>query len=132
MAETVAEYEADGFHETQQAKVRPLDWDEIIADCDKALALDASDVNALIRRGDAFLNRNDNQSAIKDYTAAIDMVPDNAEAYHGRGGVHVNLRDYNSAIADYGAALRCDPYDGISIVALESTYVALWEQKQTG
>ncbi len=84
MAETVAEYEAEGCYETEQAKVRPLDWDEMTADCDKALAENAEDVGALIRRGGAFLSKNDNQWAMDDYTAAIAMAPENAEADHGR------------------------------------------------
>lgn len=51
MAETVGEYDTEGSHQTEQAKVRPLDWDEMTADCDKALAENAEDVGALIRRG---------------------------------------------------------------------------------
>ena len=131
MAETVAEYEADGCHQTEQAKVRPLDWDEIISECDKALAENAEDVSALIRRGGAFLNKNDNQWAMDDCTAAIEIAPDNAEAYRGRGDAHFNQRDFDSAIADYNTALRCDPCDGITVAALESAYVALWEQRQS-
>ena len=111
--------------------MRPLDWDEIISECDKALALDAEDVSTLIRRGGACLNKNDNQWAMNDYAAAIEIAPDNSEAYRGRGDAHFNLGDYNSAIADYDAALRRDPYDEIAVAALESTRVALWEQRQT-
>ena len=130
MAETVAEYEAEGYDQTEQAKVRPLDWDEIISECDKALAIDAEDVSALIRRGGAYLNKNDNRCAMDDYAAAIEIAPDNTEAYRARGHAHFNLGDYDSAIADYDAVLRRDPYDGVTIAVLESTYIALWQQKQ--
>ncbi len=131
MAETIAEYEAEGCHETEQAKVRPLDWDEMIADCDKALARNAEDVSALIRRAGAFLNKNDHQWAMDDYSAAIAIVPDKPEAYRGRARAHFNLREFDSAIADYDAALRRDPYDEITMAALESTYIALWKQRRS-
>ena len=131
MAETVAEYEAEGCHETEQAKVRPLDWDEMIADCDKALADNAEDMGALIRRGGAFLNKNGHQGAMDDYSAAIAIAPDNAEAYRGRADARFDLREFDSAIADYAAALRRDPYDEIAVAALESTYIALWKQRQS-
>lgn len=42
-----------------------------------------------------------------------------------------NLRDYDSAIADYDAALRRDPYDQIAVAALESSYIALWQARQS-
>ncbi len=131
MAETVAEYEAEGYYETEQAKARPLDWDEIISECDQALAIDAENVGALIKRGGAYLNKNDNQCAIDDYTAAIEIAPDNAEAYRGRADVYFNQRNFESAIADYDAALRRDPYDEIAVAALESAYIALWKQRQS-
>ena len=131
MAEMVAEYESEGHDQIERSKVRPLDWDEIISECDKALAIDAEDVSALIRRGGAYLNKKDHQCAMDDYTAAIELAPDNTEAYRARGHAHFNLRDYDSAIADYDAVLRLDPYDGITIAVLESTYIALWQQKQS-
>ena len=131
MAETVAEYDTEGSHQTEQATVRPLDWDEIITDCDKALAQNAEDVSALIKRGGAFLNKNDHRWAMADYESAIAIAPENAEAYRDRADAHFNLRHYDAAIADYDAALRRDPYDEIAVAALESTYIALWKQRQS-
>ena len=128
MTEMAAEFAADGSCEIEQATVRPLDWDEIIARCNDALARDAEDVSAFIERGGVFLNRRDNRRAMADYEAAIVIAPDHAEAYRGRGDAHFNLGDFDWAIADYDAALRRDPYDGISITSLENAYVALWEQ----
>ena len=131
MAETVAEYDRDSSHQTEQATVRPLDWDEIITGCDEALAQNAEDVRALIKRGGAFLNKNDHRWAMADYDSAIAKAPENAEAYRGRADVYFNQRNFESAIADYDAALRRDPYDEIAVAALESTYIALWKQRQS-
>ena len=131
MAETVAEYDTDSSHQTEQATVRPLDWDEIITGCDEALAHNAEDVSALIKRGGAFLNKNDQRWAMADYESAIAKAPENAEAYRGRADVSFNQRNFESAIADYDAALRRDPYDEIAVAALESTYIALWKQRQS-
>ena len=131
MAETVAEYNMDRSQQTEQTTVRPLDWNEIITGCDNALAHNTEDVSALIKRGGAFLNKNDHGWAMADYEAAIAIAPENAEAYRGRADVHFNRRDFESAIADYDATLRRDPYDEIAIAALESTYIALWKQRQS-
>ena len=131
MAETVAEYDTERSHQTEQATVRPLDWDEIITGCDQALAHNAEDVSALIKRGGAFLNKNDHRWAMADYESAIALAPENAEAYRGRADVYFNQRNFESAIADYDAALRRDPYDEIAVAALESTYIALWKQRQS-
>ena len=52
-------------------------------------------------------------SAIKDYTAAIRLKPDDAEAYYHRGMTKYQLRqhtasipDYDTAISDFNAAIR--------------------------
>lgn len=132
MTEMVAEYSTDPHSEIDQATIKPLDWDEIIARCTSALALDPPDVSFLIERAGALLNQNNNAQAMVDYQRAIEIAPDNAEAYRGRADAHFNLGNFDSAIADYDAALRRDPYDGISITSLENAYVALWEQGQNG
>lgn len=131
MIETAAEYDTENSHQTEQATVRPLDWDEIITGCDEALVHDNKNVRVLIKRAGAFLNKNDHRQAAADYETAIAIAPENAEAYRGRADVYFNQGNFESAIANYDAALRRDPYDQIAVAGLESTYVALWQQRQS-
>ena len=131
MAKTATEYDRDCTHHTAQAMVRPLDWNEVITACDTALAKNAEDVSALIRRAGAFSNKKDYQQALTDYDSAISAAPGSAEAHRGRADVHFNQRNFDLAIADYDAALRRDPYDAIALAALESAYIALWKQRHS-
>ena len=70
MAETVTEHDTDSSHQTEQATGHPLDWDEIITDCDKALAHNAEDVSGLIKRGGAFLNKRGCPSRVPRYSCS--------------------------------------------------------------
>ena len=47
--------------------------------------------------------------AIKDFTSALALEPDNAEALLGRGSVHAEVLDYESALADLNKAAGLDP-----------------------
>ncbi len=124
MAQTVAEYEADGFR-TEKALVKPADWDQIIADCDAAILCNPNDAKAYVERGGAYLNKREYGQAIADYTAAIRIAPDDAEPYTSRGNTYLSSKEYNLAIADYDSALRRDPYDEEAIGNLEAAYVQL-------
>ena len=61
-------------------------------------------------------NAGDFQSAIADYTLAIQLDPNNKEAYIRRGNSKYNLQDYTGAIADLTKAIELDPYDRSSYV----------------
>ena len=91
------------------------------------IAHDMSSPKTFVQRGNAYLNKGDDDRAVADYDTAISLEPDGAEAYGRRGDAHFNKRDYDRAIADYDAALRRDPYDEAVLSSLEAAYVALWE-----
>ncbi|MGH6961447.1 MAG: tetratricopeptide repeat protein, partial [Dongiaceae bacterium] len=83
--------------------------DQAIADCDRALALDASLSAALVNRGNARDYQGAHDRAIADYDQAIALRPAFAEAWYNRASAYANKRDYARAIADYGEALRLKP-----------------------
>lgn len=119
-------YASDGCS-IEKAVVRPVDWDAIIACCDDAVLRDPANSKIFLERGNAYLNKGEDDRAIADYDVAISLDPGYAEAYGRRGDAHFNKRDYDQAIADYDAALRRDPYDLAVFSGLEAAYVGLWE-----
>jgi regulator of sirC expression with transglutaminase-like and TPR domain len=60
-------------------------------------------------RGEAFLERGEGDSAIREFTEAIRLNPNNAEAYYYRGFVYGMNNDYERAIADFTQAIRLNP-----------------------
>ena len=127
MAIALVEYSSDGCA-IEKAAVRPVDWDATILRCDDLVLRDSANSKTFLERGNAYLNKGDDDRAIADYDTAISLAPDYAEAYGRRGDAHFNKRDYNRAIADYDAALRRDPYDEAVFGSLEAAYVALQER----
>jgi tetratricopeptide (TPR) repeat protein len=60
-------------------------------------------------RGTAYADKNDQDSALADYTYAIQLNPDNSVPYTNRGDLHYQKGDIDSAIEDYNTALRLQP-----------------------
>ena len=130
-ARALTEYSSDSCA-IERATVRPVDWDAIILRCDDLIAQDMANSKTFMERGNAYLNKGDDDRAIADYGTAFSLEPDCAEAYGRRGDAHFNKRNYDRAIADYDAALRRDPYDEAVLGSLEAAYVALKERSPGG
>jgi len=62
-----------------------------------------------VARGDAYRERDNNDSAIAEYNEAIRLDPANAEAYCNRGIAYVNKGRYRLAVANYAKAVWFDP-----------------------
>ena len=61
------------------------------------------------KRADASFANGAFDSAIADYTKAIEMDPKSAEAIMGRGLAYANKQSYDLAIADYDKAIELKP-----------------------
>lgn len=79
---------------------------EIIADQGETAANRA---DAYLFRAAAFLVRGNLDSAIADYTKAIELAPRNIVAYAGRAVAHLHKGERDKAIMDYAIARRIDP-----------------------
>ena len=51
------------------------------------------------------------KEALKHYTRAIQLDPNQVSAYNNRGNAYRNLEDYNSAIDDYNRVIMLNPND---------------------
>lgn len=65
---------------------------------------------AYIERGRTYIQQNDNDRAIADFTKAIELDPEGASAYNHRGAAYANKLDFDSAIADFDKAIQFDPF----------------------
>ena len=64
---------------------------------------------AYIDRGRTYLQQDDNDRAIADFTKAIELDPEGANAYNHRGVAYAGKLDFDSAIADFDKAIQLDP-----------------------
>jgi tetratricopeptide (TPR) repeat protein len=67
------------------------------------------DVESHYAKGQLFRDRGDYNTAITEYTKAIELDPNNAEYYKKRGEVYYLKNDYDSAIADCTQVIKLDP-----------------------
>ena len=66
---------------------------------------------ALLEQADSAYNKGDFQQAIRDYTQAIALNPNNAGLYGLRGLAYYDVKDYSSAIRDFNQAIALNPND---------------------
>jgi tetratricopeptide (TPR) repeat protein len=62
-----------------------------------------------IARGAAHASKKEYDSAIKDYTEAIQRNSKDALALINRGNAYLMMKDYDHAIADFDMVIRLDP-----------------------
>jgi tetratricopeptide (TPR) repeat protein len=66
-------------------------------------------VEAYVRRGIEYGDKNQFDRAIAEFNEAIQLDPKNARALYNRGTAYRLMNDYDRAIADYNEAIRLDP-----------------------
>jgi len=86
----------------------PLACDSIDT-CSERLRGNPLDVSALIDRGFAYMERNEDDKAINDFTRAVEIDPARAEAFYGRGFIHLGRNEARIALADLSDAIRLRP-----------------------
>lgn len=64
---------------------------------------------AYIDRGSTYIQQDDNDRAIADFTKAIELDPEGANAYNLRGVAYAAKLDFDLAIADFDKAIQFDP-----------------------
>ena len=65
--------------------------------------------DAYIDRGRVYLQQDDNDRAIADFTKATELDPEGANAYNHRGVAYAGKLNFDSAIADFDKAIQLDP-----------------------
>jgi len=84
-------------------------YDQAIADCNKAIELDPKLAALYLNRGNAYKGKKHYDQAIADYNKAIELDPKFALAYINRGRTYSGKKQYDQAIADCNKAIELDP-----------------------
>lgn len=106
--------DAEHGYERAQALFRERKFGEAIAALTAFLAAHPRDARALVLRGDCKADQGDNESAIKDYNAAIAIAPEYEYAYVTRCETRLQLDDEAGALADCDNAIRLDASDPLA------------------
>ena len=80
-------------------------YDESLAEYNKALALDPKDARTLFNRGNTYLALKKIDLAHQDFDQAIEIMPANAKFYHSKGLAFQDTLEYEKAISQFKKAL---------------------------
>jgi len=89
-------------------KLHGNDFKEAISKYDSAILMAPYNADYRNNRGLAYCHLNNSESAIEDFTKAIELKP-NAMYLNNRGTVYYALQDWEKAAADFSAAVRLKP-----------------------
>jgi len=122
--ELIPAYRIDKYHRQANAYSEKGDYDNAIANYNKAIELNPESSRAAIyyNRGIAYSKKNDFDRAIADYNKAIEINPNDAEIYFNRGGAYYRKGDIDKAISDTNKASEIDPKDAYSYYRLACLY----------
>lgn len=84
-------------------------YDEALKYFDSALELNAEDVWAWIRRGDALAKLQRYNEALKSYDKAIEISPKEGVFWYGRGEVLSEIERFKEALESYNNAIKLNP-----------------------
>ena len=84
--------------------------------------MNPNDVDAYIYRGNAYLARNNSESALADFNKAIELNSNDAEAYIIRGDAYLEQGNLEFALADFDKAVELDPNNANTYVIRGKVY----------
>jgi tetratricopeptide (TPR) repeat protein len=64
-------------------------------------------------KGNSYFDKEKWDEAIAEYTAAIEIDPENAQAYGNRGAAYAEKGVYKDSIPDYNKAIELDPQNAV-------------------
>jgi Flp pilus assembly protein TadD len=95
-------------------KERAGDYRGMVADMDRAIAIDPKNATLYYNRGVAKNGLKDPQGAISDYDRTIALKPNDVDAYNNRSIIKSSLGDNAGAIADSNRAIALKPNEAKS------------------
>ncbi|KAH9252399.1 hypothetical protein BASA81_009685 [Batrachochytrium salamandrivorans] len=77
-----------------------------VSDLDRALELDPTSVNSVIKRGTLFMERGEVEKTVEMFETAEKLDPTNVDLFYHRGQVRFLTADYQGAVDDYAASIK--------------------------
>jgi tetratricopeptide (TPR) repeat protein len=114
----------------QNVVVRQIGGSDGPPEDDMDLAVIPSTAAEFSRRGVTFLNRQDYDRAIADFSEAARLEPKEGKHYYNRGAARVRKGDDTSALADFNEALRLNPQDSLAYLARGELLLRKGDEKQ--
>jgi tetratricopeptide (TPR) repeat protein len=105
--------QANGFDQAR-ALFADKKFSEAIVVLDTWIGTHPRDSTALVLRGDSKASLKDNQGALKDYDAALELAPDYEYAYVTRCETRLQVDNALGALSDCNAAIRLKPDDALA------------------
>ena len=84
-------------------------FEEALANCDRAIALDPDHIGAWINRGIALAELKRFDEALASYNQAIEIEPEHAAAFYNRANTLRELRELGEALRDCDQAIALKP-----------------------
>jgi tetratricopeptide (TPR) repeat protein len=91
--------------------LRKGEYQQAIADCDAAIALDPQNDKDYYNRGFAYTMLEKHEQALADYDTAIALNPQFARSYYYRGLSHMKQKNYQQAMQDFRQITELTPDD---------------------
>jgi tetratricopeptide (TPR) repeat protein len=85
------------------------EWNGALSDFDQAIRYNPRHLQALIKRGNACLNKGDHEDAIRTYNKALAVDPKSPLIWNNRGLAWLHLAELEAARNDFNHALELDP-----------------------
>lgn len=106
-------------------------YSKSISDFEKALIVnpDLNPFGNYLNRGIAYLNLDEQESAIKDLSKAIEIDPKSATAYHSRGLAYYQAGEYKESVDDFLMSSDLSPNNPVTYYNLGMAYYKLGEKE---
>lgn len=115
---------ADELYKSALVQLSDKNYAEAISLLDQAISNNKSNVNYLLKRGEAKYLSGKGILAIQDFNKVIQLDAENSMAYAYRSAIYVDMKDYKGAIIDCQKALEIDPKNELAYVRMGDAYIS--------
>ena len=93
------------YYESGKTKLLSGDLDAAVADLTAAVEASDENIDALVLRGEAYMQAGNYAAAMDGFNAAIEKDAKNSDAYYDRALLNTRLENYTAALNDINSAL---------------------------
>lgn len=97
--------QSSDYYESGKTKLLSGDIDSAVADLTAAVEASEDNIDALVLRGEAYMQAGNYAAAMDDFNAAIEKDEQNSVAYYDRALLNTRMENYTAALNDINSAL---------------------------